>query len=436
MRIYEAELSIPAICHSDDPLSAAESYVANALGPGREPIRFVVCTSDDEVCHCEVGLVDDATAEEKKKLGSIFDFRKRGPENPAQFNVVFVVPTGIGSSIGGHAGDATPPVRALAEICDYVILHPNVVNASDVNEMPSNALYVEGSVLTRFMMGTAGLQPVRANRVLTVMDNHPGRALRNATINTVNAARAVFGLTADNIVLLEPPISLSAEYTGFGRASGRVDRMDHLLQLLEERRGTYDAVAVATAIEVTKEREQVYFESQGEVVNPWGGSEAILTHALSGLFDVPTAHAPIDQEANDFEMGMVDPRMAAEAISRTYLQCVLKGLRQSPRIVTPTEAGWPAGALTAEDVSCLVIPDKAVGLPTLAALKQGITVIAVRENENILENDLTKLPWAPGQFYLVDNYWEAVGVLCALRAGIDPDTMRRPIEHAAFEIFP
>ena len=46
--------------------------------------------------------------------------------------------------IGGHAGDAGPVARMLAEVADTLVLHPNVVNASDLNEMPQNALYVEG----------------------------------------------------------------------------------------------------------------------------------------------------------------------------------------------------------------------------------------------------------------------------------------------------
>ncbi|MFC2002561.1 DUF3326 domain-containing protein [Chloroflexota bacterium] len=41
-----------------------------------------------------------------------------------------------------------------------------------------------------------------------------------------------------------------------------------------------------------------------------------------------------------------------------------------------------SGLLTVVDISCLVIPDGCVGLPTLAALEQGIPVIAVRENKN------------------------------------------------------
>jgi hypothetical protein len=89
------------------------------------------------------------------------------------------------------------------------------------------------------------------------------------------------------------------------------------------------------------------------------------------------------------------------------------------------------GVLTASDVSCLVIPDGCLGLPTLAALEQGIPVIAVRENRTVMKNDLTLLPWAPGQFHPVANYWEAAGVMAALKAGIDPKAVRRPLTQTA-----
>ena len=83
--------------------------------------------------------------------------------------------------------------------------------------------------------------------------------------------------------------------------------------------------------------------------------------------------------------------------------------------------------MTVRDISCLVIPDQCLGLPTLAALEQGIPVIAVKENQNLMKNDLTALPWAKGQLHVVENYWEAAGVLGALRAGIDPPSVRRPL---------
>lgn len=53
-------------------------------------------------------------------------------------NIVFIVPTGIGAEIGGHAGDASPAAKLIASLCDNFVTHPNVFNASDINEMPEN----------------------------------------------------------------------------------------------------------------------------------------------------------------------------------------------------------------------------------------------------------------------------------------------------------
>ena len=75
----------------------------------------------------------------------------------------------------------------------------------------------------------------------------------------------------------------------------------------------------------------------------------------------------------------------------------------------------------------MVIPDGCVGLPTLAALEQGIPVIAVRENLNLMRNDLRSLPFAPGKLFIVDNYLEAAGVMTALRAGVSLESVRRPL---------
>ena len=172
-----------------------------------------------------------------------------------------------------------------------------------------------------------------------------------------------------------------------------------------------------------------YFTSQGDMVNPWGGVEAMLTHAISTLYDVPSAHSPMleSKEVANLDPGIVDPRMAAEIVSVAFLQSVLKGLHRSPRIVTDSDAMRDAGVLTAADVSCLIIPDGCIGLPTLAALEQGIPVIAVRENRNLMRNDLAALPWGPDQLYIVENYWEAMGVMAAMKAGIAPESTRRPL---------
>ena len=47
--------------------------------------------------------------------------------------------------------------------------------------------------------------------------------------------------------------------------------------------------------------------------------------------------------------------------------------------------------------------------------------------------DLSLLPWSPGQFHVVENYWEAAGVLAALKAGIAVESVRRPLKHTVVE---
>jgi Protein of unknown function (DUF3326) len=63
------------------------------------------------------------------------------------------VPTGIRAAIGGFAGDATPAINLLASACDYLLTHPNVVTASDLYWARDNVLYLEGNLLSRFLIG-------------------------------------------------------------------------------------------------------------------------------------------------------------------------------------------------------------------------------------------------------------------------------------------
>ena len=131
-----------------------------------------------------------------------------------------------------------------------------------------------------------------------------------------------------------------------------------------------------------------------------------------------------DRAELDLSTGVVDPRMAAEAVSVTYINCVLKGLMRAPQLLEPDH---PNVDLTVSDVDALVIPRGVLGLPVWAAREQGIPVIEVMENENLMDNDLTALSWSwgYGNYYQVGSYVEAAGVLAALRAGIDPQSTMR-----------
>lgn len=436
MQVYETEFDIPVVQGHRDLRNYFAAEVKKHIGKDEIPVRFAVTKTDALHYHCEIGVMSGFRDAPIPNPNSIFDFKPRGPENIDNFNVVLLVPTGIGSEIGGHAGDAGPVAKLIASVCDHLITHPNVVNASDINELPENGLYVEGSVISRFLLGTAGLQRVRSNRVLFLMDSHEDQWFMDAAINSLNAARATYGLNCPRILQLDPPVKLKAQYTASGLAAGRVDGMENLIAALEPYRGEYDAIALAGVIQVPLEYHEKYFHSHGEMVNPWGGVEAIYTHAVSMLYDLPSAHSPMleSEEVLELESGVVDARMAAEAVSYTFLQCIFKGLQRSPRIVTDPVAMQASGILTAADVSCMVVPEGAVGLPILAALEQNIPVIAVRENKNLMKNDTAALPWAPGQYMVVENYLEAAGVLCAMKAGIAFEAVRRPLPLAPLTV--
>ena len=438
MRVSEIDFRLPCPPGDVSALKWLADHTKRKLPAGEELVRLVVTESNQDFYNCEATTYRAGSDAHLISPGMALEFRRRRSENTGRFNVAMLIPTGIGAAIGGHAGDATPVAQLMASVCDNLVIHPNVVNASDINEMPANALYIEGSVLCRLIMGTVGIQPVRANRVLVLLHPHPDRVFTNLAINAVNAARSSYGLNCPRVIEMDRPLVMSPDYTGSERAAGSVEGFENLCYLLDKYRGEYDAIAIASVISTPLHYYSDYFWSDGDMVNPWGGVESMLTHTISSMYDLPSAHAPMleSQAVLDIETGVVDPRMAAEVISVSFLQCVLKGLQRSPNIIRDPEAMRDPGVLTARDISCLVIPDGCLGLPTFAALEQGIQVIAVRENVNLMKNDLEALPWASGQLHIVDNYWEAAGVLSAIRTGIEPSAVRRPLRSILLEQTP
>ena len=429
MLLTEKELIIPRVKDHKNLLEHISDSVSNQLGSDEIPVRIAISRTDNKGYHCEVGTLSGVKSDRVEGMGSIFDLEKRKYGNSKEFNAMLLVPTGIGAELGGHSGDGGSLARLIGANCDNLITHPNVVNAADINEIPDNALYVEGSVISRMIMGKIGLQKVNSNRVLMVVDEHTDQKFHELAINSLSAARAAFGLDCPAVITMEDRVLMRAFYSKSGRAVGRIEYFERLCEALEEHRKDYDAVALNSLINVPKHYHADYFTSDDISVNPWGGVEAMLTHAISMLFNIPSAHSPMmtSEEVMNLDVGIVDPRKSAEAVSTTYLHCILKGLHKSPRIVSDTSIHGDPNLMTVADLSCLIIPDNCIGLPTLAAIEQGIPVIAVRENENCMQNDLEKLPFDSGKLFIVDNYLEAVGVMTALRAGVAIETVRRPI---------
>ncbi len=410
-------------------LEGLRQVATEVLSTSAWPVRMAIPFSTPTELEVELGA-----ASSPPSGADIFEFHRRPGLKADSFDAVFVVPTGIGAELGGHSGDAGAAARLLASACDRLVIHPNVVNAADLNEMPENALYVEGSILARLLMGSVGLCPTRANRLLVLLEDHPEPQYLDATLNMLSAARAAAGMNITEAVVLPGRMSMRSVFTPSGRAAGRVEGFEEVDEALSVRRGRYDAVALASRVLVPPELHREYFaDREDRLVNPWGGVEAILTHAVSLRHGVPAAHAPmmLSSEIHRMDHGRVDPRKAAEPVSVTCLFCVLKGLHRSPRIVADPPAWGAPGMVTAADVDALVIPDGCLGLPTLAALEQGIPVIAVGGPVHRMQNDLDGLPWAPGQLIRVSGYLEAAGALLSLRAGVSTESVRRPLASTA-----
>ena len=118
------------------------------------------------------------------------------------YTVVLIIPTGIGASIGGYAGDGLPVARAIAQTCDTLITHPNVLNGAQLYWPLPNALYVEGYALDKFAQGCYGLQPVHQNRVGLILDQAIEPELQLRHLQAADATRATLGLNLTDLSLI------------------------------------------------------------------------------------------------------------------------------------------------------------------------------------------------------------------------------------------
>ncbi len=329
-------------------------------------------------------------------------------------NAVMIIPTGIGCEVGGHAGDATPSARLLASVCDTLVIHPNVVNASDIAELTPNMLYVEGSILDRFLEGQIALEEVYSNRILLVV-NGP---LMNETINSVNAARNTLGLHVD-IVELKKPLTLHGEFGPDGKATGIMSGQEEaFIQISQEMKDSpFDVLAIQTVIDVDKPTAEKYLNEGG--INPWGGAEAVCSRWFSRELEIQCAHAPYESAVLKNFNEVVDPRMAAEVVSVSYLHCVLKGLHRAPRVVD--YSSMSKSTIRVDDIDIMISPDGCWDRPHEACANWGIPIVFVRENRNIYgQHDIV-----PRNCSIVDSYTEAAGVISGLKAGVTRESVSR-----------
>ena len=401
---------------------------AEALPERAYPLRFsVVEAGEDELVVEATLLLYEAGSPYEASLSQIELLDPRPKTRQAgPFCAVQIIPTGVGCEFGGYAGDACPVTNLLASTVDYVVTHPNAVNASELNEMAPNVLYVEGKSLDDFLLGHVGLLPVASNRIGTFVDP-TGSDYLDDVLNTLGAARAAAGIDCPVYTLLGEELGVRIEWSPSGCAVGLVLRPEVIAEAVEELLADgVDAIGGVSVIHgVTTEMFERH--QRGEIPNPSGGVEAIITHLISKLFRVPTAHAPLPYYQDVKPRTRENPRVAAELISTPHYFSVLKGLARAPRIVpTASPAEAPDGVLTLDNVAAVVAPASCLGgVPALAAEFSAIPLIAVRENATVL--DVSNESMRMANVIEVESYLEAAGVLTALRAGIALESLRRPI---------
>ncbi|KAI4387759.1 hypothetical protein MLD38_000165 [Melastoma candidum] len=352
----------------------------------------------------------------------------QGSRSRRDYTSVMIVPTGVGASIGGYAGDALPVVRALASVVDCLISHPNVLNAAMLYWPISNVMYVEGYALDRFAEGMWALQPVHQNQVGIVLDAGMEEELRIRHLQVADATRASLGLPIVEYIVTDTPLEVEKWVDPkTGQSSGRVKHPDALLRAVQALvdRSKVNAVAVIGRFpdDDIDDSGEVDDYRLGMGIDDIAGVEALISHLVVKEFQIPCAHAPA---MNPLPLSIhLAPKSAAEEIGYTFLPCVLAGLSNAPNYLVGRSHFGVNSCVLSSDVDSVILPIDACGgdgALAFARSKKKPLMIVVEENDTVLNDTPEKLGI---EAVRVSNYWEAIGVIAAHKAGVDPNALRR-----------
>ena len=342
---------------------------------------------------------------------------------------LLVIPTGIGCELGGYAGDGLPAARLLAAASSCLITHPNVMNAASLYWSDRRIHYVEGWALDRFAAGELALAPRASQRVGVLFDAgiEPELVLRHRQV--IDACRASLGLPIGPVLSSELPLGVSLQLGSSGSSWGTIERPDVLLRAGEQLVAAgATAIAVVARFPEDPESEALAAYRAGSGVDALAGAEAVISHLLVRHLGIPCAHAPallplpLDPA--------LDPRAAAEELGHTFLPCVLVGLSRAPDLVPLVDSATrgTASLLHAAQLGAVVAPAGALGgAAVLACAERGIPLISVA-NPCLLEVTAEALGLAA---IPASSYAEAAGLVLALREGIDPAALTRPLAGSA-----
>lgn len=302
----------------------------------------------------------------------------------------FIVPTGVGASIGGFAGDASVFARELSKKCKLIV-NPNVVNAACFSGINENMFYVEGYSLDNFFKQKCNLVPSSNNKIGVIFDKSISKRVLNVHINTINAVKTVYGINVVGYEITDEEVGVEFYVDKSGASTGDVRNLG-TIKSASEKLLKQGADAIAIVCSFPEDDGEDYANGVG--VDPVGGVEAIISHYISKELCVPCAHAPAFENIQ-ISTDIVDSRCSAEYITPTFLPCILIGLSQAPRFAL-------SGGISVDNLDFLVMPYNSLGgVPVFEAQKRGIPIYGIKENMTVLDVTKDKLGV---NCILVDSY--------------------------------
>ncbi len=306
----------------------------------------------------------------------------------------FIVPTGVGASIGGFAGDASLWARKFAQKTKLIV-NPNVVNAGGFSGITDNMFYVEGYSLDEFFKGNLKLRPSKDNKIGVVFDKAIPQDVLNIHINTINAVKCVYGIDVAEIEVTKSDVGVKFSVDGI--STGTVQNPNTLLESAKNLTAKgCNAIAIVCMFDDSEDENY----AQGIGVDPVGGVEAVISHYISKELKIPCAHSPAFANYA-ISPEIVDMRAASEYITPTFLPCILIGLANAPQL---------DGNIGIDNLDYLVMPYNSLGsTPVFEAVKRNITVYAVEENSTVV--DITPEKINP-KIKIVPSYEECLKLVC------------------------
>jgi len=336
---------------------------------------------------------------------------------------IFIIPTGIGCEIGGFAGDSLPAAKLLGSASGCLITHPNVMNGGSLSEKHKDIFYVEGYSLDRFVKGEIGLKRVKQQKIGIIFDSSIEDEILIRHLQVADACVATLGIDVDSYILTKKPLEIVIGSNSQGISEGLIKNPDTLIEageILINKGITAIAIVAKFPDNLNLVATNSYREGSG--VDPIAGVEAVISHLISKFLKVPCAHAPA---LSPIELNKnLDPRAASEEIGYTFLPSVLIGLSKAPDLIELTDTHENI-TLHPSQIESIVVPGGALGGEgVLAGIEKGLNIISVK-NENIMNVDNRYFNYP--KIFEVDNYLEAAGLILAMREGINPKSIKRPL---------